>query len=117
MRAWTLRDILHVGGLPPMEDRAANGAFVAVSAQKDASLVDKTSVFQIQNHDQGLPMSLGVVVQRVLLRAIKRDVANGVLQWRAPITMGRSMSISLRNRLAPFESANHYFPCYLRISW
>ena len=108
MRAWTLRDVLHAGGLPPMENRAANNTFVAVHAQKEASLIGKKTVFQIQNQDQGLPMSLGVVVRSILLRAIKRDVANGVLQWRTPITMGRSMSISLRNRLAPFESANRY---------
>ncbi len=61
-----------------MENRAANNTFVAVHAQKEASLIGKTSVFQIQNQDQGLPMSLGVVVRSVLLRAIKRDVANGV---------------------------------------
>jgi hypothetical protein len=79
MRAWTLRDVLHAGGLPPMENRAANNTFVAVHAQKEASLIGKTTVFQIQNQDQGLPMSLGVVVRSVLLRAIKRDVANGVL--------------------------------------
>jgi hypothetical protein len=91
-----------------MEDRAASGESVAVPAQKDASLVGKTSVFQIQSDGQGLPMSLGVIVRRVLLRAVKRDVANVVLQWRAPITIGRSMSISLRNRLAPIESTKRY---------
>ncbi len=33
MQAWTLRDILHAGGLPRMEDRAASGEFFATPYQ------------------------------------------------------------------------------------
>jgi hypothetical protein len=108
MKAWTLRDILHAGNLPRMEDRAATSDFFATPYQKDAALVGKSYVFQIQNDGQGLPMSLGLDVRRVLLRAVKRDLANGVLQWRPPVMIGRSMSMSLRNRVAPIESKKRY---------
>jgi hypothetical protein len=63
-----------------MKYRAANGAYVAVPAQKDASLVGKTSVFQIQRHDQGLPMSLGVVVQKMISLVINERGAK-VVKW------------------------------------
>jgi hypothetical protein len=53
-------------------------------------------------------MSLSSDVRRVLLRAIKRNIANGVLQWRTPITIASSMSLSLRNRSAPFNSKKCY---------
>ena len=108
MKAWTLRDILHAGNLPRMEDRAATSDFFATPYQKDAALVGKTYVFQIQNEGHGLPMSLSLDVRRVLLRAVKRDLANGVLQWRPPVMIGRSMSMSLRNRVAPIESKKRY---------
>ena len=101
MRAWTLRDVLHAGGLPPMEDDNAKDNFFSPPPIKEPSLVGKTSNFQYQCEGKGLPVSLAIDVRRALLRAIGNNLANGVLKWRAPITIGTSMSLSLRNRLAP----------------
>jgi hypothetical protein len=114
MQAWTLRDILHAGGLPPMEDHTDFVCLMASPIKKDPSLVGRTSVFQFQSDGNGLPRSLPINVRRVLLTAVKRDVANGVLQWRPPIAIGASMSLSLRNRLAPIESKNCYVRSILR---
>ncbi len=97
MRAWTLRDVLHAGGLPPMEDDNAKDDFFSPPPIKEPSLVGKRSIFQYQCEGKGLPVSLAIDVRRALLRAIGNSLANGVLQWRAPITIGTSMSLSLRN--------------------
>ena len=114
MRAWTLRDVLHAGGLPPMEDRTDIVDLMGPPIRQDPSLKGRKSVFQFQTTGKGLPLCLPESVRRVLLRAVKRDVASGVLQWRPPITIAGSMSISLRNRLAPIESKNSYVRCILR---
>ncbi len=53
-------------------------------------------------------------IRRVLLRAIKRDVANGVLDWHHPLTIATSLSLSMRNRLAPVTSNNRYVTSTLR---
>ena len=108
MQAWTLRDVLHAGGLPTMEDCDDMGAYFRPPHRMDPNLVGHKTVFLIQNDGKGLPMSLSSDVRRVLLGAIKRDIANEVLQWRIPITIASSMSVSLRNRSAPFDSKNRY---------
>ena len=59
-------------------------------------------------------MSLAIDVRRALLRAIGNNLANGVLQWRAPITIGISMSLPLRNRLAPNQSKRRYVQSTVR---
>ena len=45
MRAWTLRDVLHAGGLPPMEDDNAKDNFFSPPPIKEPSLVGKRSIF------------------------------------------------------------------------
>jgi hypothetical protein len=112
MQQWTLRDVLHAGGLPLMETDTVD--MLKPVAPKKPSLVGKTSVLQFETDGIGLPISLPQDVQRVLLRAISRDVANGVLQWRPPITVAKSMSLSFRNRLAPTNSNNRYVRSTLR---
>ncbi len=114
MKAWTLRDVLHAGGLPPMEDRTDIVDLMGPPTKQDPWLKGRTSVFQFETTGKGLPLSLPEGVRRVLLSAVKRDVANGILQWRPPITIAASMSISLRNRLAPIESKNSYARTILR---
>ena len=114
MQAWTLRDVLHAGGLRPMEDIGDMGEYCSPSPLKGPLLVGHKAEFQIQGDGKGLPMSLSVDVRRVLLRAIKRDIDSGVLQWRTPITMASSMSLSLRNRLAPTNSKKRYVRLTLR---
>ena len=59
-------------------------------------------------------MSLPMHIRRVLLRAIKRDVANGVLDWHHPITIATSLSLSMLNRLATDTSHNRYVTSTLR---
>ena len=114
MQAWTLRDVLHAGGLPPMETRTSLVDLFQPPTLKDTALVGKTSGFEIETDGKGLPMSLPMDIRRVLLRAIKRDVANGVLHWRHPITIATSLSLSMRNRLAPVTSNNRYVASTLR---
>jgi hypothetical protein len=91
-----------------MEEDNAKGEFFSSPPIKDPSLVGRRSIFQWQSEGKGLPMSLAFDVRRVLLRAIKNDVANGVLQWRSPITIAASMSLTLRNRPAPIHSKQRY---------
>ena len=114
MQAWTLRDVLHAGGLPPMEDVDDMGVYLSPPPMKEPRLVGHKAAFQILSDGKGLPMSLSVDVRRVLLRAIKRDIDSGVLQWRTPITMASGMSLSLRNRLAPTNSKKRYVRRTLR---
>ena len=114
MRAWTLRDVLHAGGLPTMEDDNAKDDFSRPLLMKEPSLVGKRSIFHYQSEEKGLPVSLAIDVRRALLRAIRNNLADGVLQWRAPITIGKSMSLSLRNRLAPNQSKRRYVPSTFR---
>ncbi len=80
MPAWTLRDVLHAGGLPPMETRTDVVDLFKPPTLRDTALVGRNSVFEFQTDGKDLPMSLPMDVRRVLLRAIKRDVANGL--WR-----------------------------------
>jgi hypothetical protein len=75
MQAWTLRDVLHAGGLPPMETRTDVVDFFKPPTLQHTALVGRTSVFEIETDGKGLPMSLPMDIRRVLLRAIKRDVA------------------------------------------
>jgi 5'/3'-nucleotidase SurE len=81
---------------------------------KDTALVGRTTGFEIETDGKGLPMSLPMDIRRVLLRAIKRDVANGVLDWHHPITIATSLSLSMLNRLAPVTSNNRYVTSTLR---
>ena len=84
------------------------GEYFSPPPMVDPSLVGHNTIFQFQSDGKGLPMSLSSDVRRALLSAIKRDIANGVLQWRTPITIASSMSLSLRNRSAPFNSKKRY---------
>ena len=58
MRAWTLRDVLHAGGLPPMEDDNAKDNFFSPPPIKEPSLVCKRSIFRYQCEGKGLPVSV-----------------------------------------------------------
>ena len=58
MRAWTLRDVLHAGGLPPMEDDNVKDDFSRPLLMKEPSLVGKRSIFHYQSEEKGLPVSL-----------------------------------------------------------
>ena len=114
MQAWTLRDVLHAGALRPMEDIDDMGEYFSPPTMKEPLLVGHKAEFHIQSDGKGLPRSLSVDVRRVLLRAIKRDIDAGVLQWRTPITMASSMSLSLRNRMAPTNSKKRFIRLTLR---
>jgi hypothetical protein len=114
MQAWTLRDVLHAGGLPPMETRTDVVDLFKPQTLKDTALVGRTTGFEVETDGKGLPMSLPMDIRRVLLRAIKRDVANGVLDWHHPITIATSLSLSMLNRLAPVTSNNRYVTSTLR---
>ncbi len=91
-----------------MEDNDDMGEYFSPPPMMDPSLVGRNTIFRIQSDGKGLPMSLSSDVRRVLLRAIKRDIANGVLQLRTPTTIASSMSLSLRNRSAPVNSKKCY---------
>ena len=45
MQAWTLRDILHAGGLPPMEDNDDMGEYFSPPPMMDPTLVRHTTIF------------------------------------------------------------------------
>jgi hypothetical protein len=97
-----------------MEDDNVKDDFSRPLLMKEPSLVGKRSIFHYQSEEKGLPVSLAIDVRRALLRAIRNNWADGVLQWRAPITIGKSMSLSLRNRLAPNQSKRRYVPSTFR---
>jgi len=108
MRLWTLRDILHAGGLPSMETHPSED-FLAGEPVKVPSLVGQKTIFQYGNATGGTPIKgLGNDVNRVLLNAVLRDVNNGVLQWLPPIKVAPAISLTLRNRLAPTQSKRRY---------
>ncbi len=64
MQAWTLRDVLHAGGLRPMEDIDDMGEYLSPPPMKEPLLVGHKTEFQIQSDGKGLPMSLSVDVQK-----------------------------------------------------
>ncbi len=55
MQAWTLRDVLHAGGLPTMEDCDDMGAYIRPPHRMDPNLVGHKTVFQIQNDGKRSP--------------------------------------------------------------
>jgi hypothetical protein len=114
MQVWTLRDVLHAGGLPPMENRNDYEDMFKPPTLQETAVVGRTSLFESKNDGKGLPTSLPINVRRVLLSAIQRDVANGVLIWQPPITIASRLSITFRNRLAPVTSSNRYVTSTLR---
>ena len=109
MRLWTLRDVLHAGGLPSMETHPSDD-FLGTEPVKVPSLVGPKFIFQYGNDTCGKPIKgLENEVNRVLLNAVVRDVNNnGVLQWLPPIKVASAISLTLRNRLAPIQSKRRY---------
>ncbi len=57
MQAWTLRDVLHAGGLRPMEGFDDMGEYFSSSPMKDAVLVGHKAEFQFQSNEKGLPIA------------------------------------------------------------
>ena len=108
MRLWTLRDVLHAGGLPNMETHPSDD-FLGTEPVKVPSLVGPKLIFQYGNDTCGKPIkALENEVNRVLLNAVLRDVNNGVLQWLPHINVSSAISLTLRNRLAPIQSKRRY---------